>query len=166
MPNTLEVFCHFRLVFFYHLWKLTVTRSLSCFYGIDCRERQLEINLQHAMSVQGINVNIGSDPSSDFGDYEQVHDKTSGYQSGLEIEEGYVSIFVRMLSLNNPVEDREAGVLALWRHSAAGADKVKEIVMFPGCLNLVVALLPSEREATAEAAAGLLRNISAIEEYR
>nr|PNR35431.1 hypothetical protein PHYPA_023331 [Physcomitrium patens] len=114
----------------------------------------------------GINVNIGSDPSSDFGDYEQVHDKTSGYQSGLEIEEGYVSIFVRMLSLNNPVEDREAGVLALWRHSAAGADKVKEIVMFPGCLNLVVALLPSEREATAEAAAGLLRNISAIEEYR
>jgi len=111
---------------------------------------------------QGININV---PNDDLGGYEQVsHDMTSGDQS--EVEGGYVGLFVRMLGLDNPAEDRENAVLALWRHSAAGAATVKEIVMFPGCLNLVIALLPSERQATAEAAAGLLRNISAIEDYR
>lgn len=99
--------------------------------------------------------------------YEQVsHDKTSGYKTGLEVQEGYVGLFVRLLGLDNPAEDRENAVLALWRHSMAGADKVKEIVMFPGCLTLIVALLPSESQITAEAAAGLLRNISANEECR
>ena len=117
--------------------------------------------------MQGINMNIANDSANNFGDYEQVsHDKTSGYQPGLEVEGGYVGLFVRMLGLDNPPEDRESAVSALWRHSAAGAEMVKEIVMFPGCLNLVVALLPSEKQETAEAAAGLLRNISAIEDYR
>lgn len=117
--------------------------------------------------MQGINLNIPKD-SSAFGGYEQVsHEKTSGFQSGQEVEGGYVGLFVRMLGMDNPPEDRESAVLALWRHSAAGAaDTVKEIVMFPGCLNLVVALLPSARQATAEAAAGLLRNISATADYR
>lgn len=117
--------------------------------------------------MQGININVANDSAVNFGDYEQVsHDKTSGYQSGREVEGGYVGFFVRMLGLDNPAEDRESAVLALWRHSAAGAEMVKEIVMFPGCLNLVVALLPSERQDTAEAAASLLRNISAIQDYR
>lgn len=115
--------------------------------------------------MQGININVANDSAGEFGDYEQVsHDKTSGYQS--EVEGGYVGLFVRMLGLDNPAADRESAVLALWRHSVAGAETVKEIVMFPGCLNLVVALLPSERQVTAEAAAGLLRNIAAIEDYR
>ena len=106
-----------------------------------------------------------NDAAGDLGGYEEVnHDKTSGYQS--EVEGGYVGLFVRMLGLDNPAEDRESAVLALWHHSGAGTATVKEIVMFPGCLNLVVALLPSERQVTAEAAAGLLRNISAIEAYR
>ncbi|KAG0603894.1 hypothetical protein M758_10G128700 [Ceratodon purpureus] len=122
---------------------------------------------EETLQRMGINVYAANDSGDNFEDYEQVsHDKTSGYQSGIEVEGGYVGLFVRMLGLDNPPEDRESAVLALWRHSAAGAEMVKEIVMFPGCLNLVVSLLPCERQETAEAAAGLLRNISAIEDYR
>lgn len=107
-------------------------------------------------------------PSNDVSNEsdEISHDRTSGYTPGLQVQEGYVGLFVRLLGLDNSVEERENAVLALWRHSMGTVDSVKEIVMFPGCLNLIVSLLPFDRPATAEAAAGLLRNICAIEEYR
>ncbi|CAM6094598.1 unnamed protein product [Calypogeia fissa] len=82
------------------------------------------------------------------------------------VQEGYVGLFVRLLGLDNPVEDREDAVQALWRHSAGGKEFIDQIVEFPGCLNLIVSLLPSDRPASAEAAAGLLRNISSVNAYR
>jgi hypothetical protein len=82
------------------------------------------------------------------------------------VEEGYVGLFVRLLGLDNPIEDREEAVQALWRHSAGGKEFIDEIVEYPGCLNLIVSLLPSDRPATSEAAAGLLRNISSVNAYR
>lgn len=82
------------------------------------------------------------------------------------VQEGYVGLFVRLLGLDNPVEDREEAVHALWRHSTGGKEFIDQIVEFPGCLNLIVSLLPSDRPASAEAAAGLLRNISSVNAYR
>ncbi|KAL2630411.1 hypothetical protein R1flu_015097 [Riccia fluitans] len=99
------------------------------------------------------------DPSDEFG---QTEDRE--YRFGLE--EGYVGLFVRLLGLDNPVEDREEAVQALWRHSAGGKEFIDQILEFPGCLNLIVSLLPSDRPASSEAAAGVLRNISAINSYR
>ncbi|KAJ7543007.1 hypothetical protein O6H91_09G021900 [Diphasiastrum complanatum] len=97
---------------------------------------------------------------------EPIATKTQGQlASGIGLEEGYVGLFVRMLGLDKSAEEREEAVQALWRHSAAGKEHVDEIVGFPGCLTLVVTLLSSKRPATSEAAAGLLRNISAIHSY-
>lgn len=75
-------------------------------------------------------------------------------------------IFVCMLSFNNFVEDREVGVLVFWCYFVVGVDKVKEIVMFLGCLNFVVVFLFFEREVIVEVVVGLFCNIFVIEEYR
>lgn len=82
------------------------------------------------------------------------------------LQEGYVGVFVRLLGLDNPEVEREEAVRALWRHSAGGKYYIDQIMEFPGCLNLIVSLLRSHRTAAAEAAAGVLRNISSIETYR
>lgn len=81
-------------------------------------------------------------------------------------QQGYLGLFVRMLGLDHPAEDREEAVKALWRHSMGGSQCVDQIVAFPGTLPLLVSLLPSDRSASSEAAAGLLRNISARNVHR
>lgn len=88
-------------------------------------------------------------------------------EEGLQLpQEGYIGLFVRMLGMDNPVEDREEAVKALWRHSMGGKKCIDQIVAFPGILTLLVSLLPSSRSASCEAAAGLLRNISLSDAHR
>ncbi|KAH6558810.1 hypothetical protein KP509_1Z044100 [Ceratopteris richardii] len=81
-------------------------------------------------------------------------------------EECYIGLFVRMLGMDNPVEDREEAIIALRRYSMGGTEYINEIVAFPGILTLAVSLLPSTRSASSEAAAGLLRNISLCDVHR
>ncbi|KAL3688296.1 hypothetical protein R1sor_014605 [Riccia sorocarpa] len=107
------------------------------------------------------------DPNDEFGkavSQQLGQTKETEYRFGLE--EGYVGLFVRLLGLDNSVEDREEAVQALWRHSAGGKEYIDQILEYPGCLNLIVSLLPSDRPASSEAAAGLLRNISSINAYK
>lgn len=80
--------------------------------------------------------------------------------------EGYVGLFVRMLGLDNDPMDREQAVVALWKYSLGGKQYIDEIVQFRGSINLTVNLLKSESSAACEAAAGILRMISTVNEYR
>ncbi|CAM6036739.1 unnamed protein product [Sphagnum compactum] len=118
----------------------------------------------------GINQDIESQSPIGYDSNEGIetgHDKSSQFQFRQpQIQEGYVGLFVRQLGLDHPKEDREAAVLTLWHHSRSGRKSIEEIIASPGCLNLVVSLLSSDREVTSKAAAGLLRNISAFEPYR
>ncbi|CAN6445752.1 unnamed protein product [Victoria cruziana] len=82
------------------------------------------------------------------------------------LEDGYVGLFVRMLGLDNDPLDREQAINALWKYSLGGKECIDEIMKFPGCINLAVSLLKSESKTTSEAAAGLLRSISAVNLYR
>jgi hypothetical protein len=120
--------------------------------------------------MQGINQDIESQSPTGYVSNEGIgtgHDKSSQFQFRRpQIQEGYVGLFVRQLGLDNPKEDREAAVLTLWHHSRSGRKSIEEIIASPGCLNLVVSLLSSDREVTSKAAAGLLQNISAFEPYR
>ncbi|XP_062110147.1 uncharacterized protein LOC133821976 [Humulus lupulus] len=80
--------------------------------------------------------------------------------------DGYVSLFVRMLGLDNDPLDREQAIVALWKYSLGGKKYVDAIMQFPGCLNLTINLLRSESTSTCEAAAGLLRSISLVNIYK
>ena len=86
--------------------------------------------------------------------------------SSSSLGDGYVSLFVRMLGLDNDPLDREQGIVALWKYSLGGKKYIDAIMQFPGCINLTVNLLRSESSSTCEAAAGLLRSISMINVYR
>ncbi|OAE19512.1 hypothetical protein AXG93_4794s1240 [Marchantia polymorpha subsp. ruderalis] len=97
--------------------------------------------------------------------FERVEERGTS-EDTIGLQEGYVGVFVRLLGLDNPEVEREEAVRALWRHSAGGKYYIDQIMEFPGCLNLIVSLLRSHRTAAAEAAAGVLRNISSIETYR
>ncbi|KAL1806947.1 hypothetical protein ACET3Z_030015 [Daucus carota] len=78
----------------------------------------------------------------------------------------YVALFVRMLGLDNDPLDRDQAVVALWKYSLGGKQFIDAIMRFRGSINLVVNLLKSESTSTCEAAAGLLRTISAVNAYR
>lgn len=80
--------------------------------------------------------------------------------------DGYVGLFVRMLGLDNDPLDREQAISTLWKYSEGGKECIDGIMQFPGCINLVVSLLKSESSCTCEAAAGLLRTVSAVSIYR
>lgn len=80
--------------------------------------------------------------------------------------DSYVSLFVRMLGLDNDPLDREQAVVALWKYSLGGKQYVDAIMRFHGSINLIVNLLKSESTATCEAAAGLLRMVSSVNAYR
>ena len=80
--------------------------------------------------------------------------------------DGYVSLFVRMLGLDNDPLDREHAIVALWKYSLGGKQYIDAIMQFRGCLNLTVNLLKSDSSSTCEAAAGLLREISSVNLYR
>ncbi|RWW90097.1 hypothetical protein BHE74_00000755 [Ensete ventricosum] len=80
--------------------------------------------------------------------------------------DGYVGLFVRMLGLDNDPLDREQAISTLWKYSQGGKNCIDGIMQFPGCINLVVSLLKSESSCTCEAAAGLLRTVSAVSIYR
>ncbi|KAM7484670.1 hypothetical protein LguiA_000679 [Lonicera macranthoides] len=80
--------------------------------------------------------------------------------------EGYVGLFVRKLGLDNDPMDREQAVVALWKYSLGGKQYIDEIMQFRGAINLTVNLLKSESTAACEAAAGILRMISTVNEYR
>ncbi|CAH9096047.1 unnamed protein product [Cuscuta epithymum] len=82
------------------------------------------------------------------------------------IGDGYVSLFIRMLGLDNDPLDRESAIVALWKYSLGGKKCVDAIMQFPGSLNLTVNLLRSESDCACEAAAGLLRMVSSINVYR
>ncbi|KAF5202427.1 Arm repeat superfamily protein [Thalictrum thalictroides] len=81
-------------------------------------------------------------------------------------KDGYVPLFVRMLGLDNDPLDREQAIVALWKYSLGGKQCIDMIMKFPGCVNLTVNLLRSDSSSTCEAAAGLLRTISAVNVYR
>lgn len=79
-------------------------------------------------------------------------------------DDGYIAMFVRMLGLDNDPQDREQAVVTLWKYSLGGKEYVDNIMKFSGTVNLIVNLLKSD--SACEAAAGLLRVISAINVYR
>ncbi|GAB4828749.1 hypothetical protein Ancab_018418 [Ancistrocladus abbreviatus] len=80
--------------------------------------------------------------------------------------DSYVSVFVRMLGLDNDPLDREQAVVALWKYSLGGKQCVDTLMQFRGCINLIINLLKSESHAACEAASGLLRMISSVNLYR
>ncbi|XP_073122733.1 uncharacterized protein [Henckelia pumila] len=80
--------------------------------------------------------------------------------------DGYIAMFVRMLGLDNDRQDREQAVVTLWKYSLGGKEFVDNIMRFSGTVNLIVNLLKSDSDSACEAAAGLLRVISAINVYR
>ncbi|XP_064998491.1 uncharacterized protein LOC135633210 isoform X2 [Musa acuminata AAA Group] len=86
--------------------------------------------------------------------------------SSRSFSDGYVGLFVRMLGLDNDPLDREQAISTLWKYSEGGKECIDGIMQFPGCINLVVSLLKSESSCTCEAAAGLLRTVSAVSIYR
>ncbi|KAK9106529.1 hypothetical protein Syun_022540 [Stephania yunnanensis] len=81
-------------------------------------------------------------------------------------EEGYVALFVRMLGLDNDPPDREQAIIALWKYAQGGKHCIDKIMQFHGCINLTVNLLQSDSTKACEAAAGFLRTVSSINQYR
>ncbi|CAI0431996.1 unnamed protein product [Linum tenue] len=71
-----------------------------------------------------------------------------------------------MLGLDNDPLDREQAIVALWKYSLGGNKCVDNIIQFQGCINLTINLLNSESSSSSEAAAGLLRSISSVNQYR
>ncbi|MCO5563681.1 hypothetical protein L7F22_017328 [Adiantum nelumboides] len=152
--------------------KLGVHGFLSARGGIHCTragingekgslERQSDTEAEVSRSIECSDVA----EKETMAEKETTKKETTRKQLRLP-EEGYIGLFVRMLGMDNPVEDREEAVRALWRHSMGGLDCTNEIVDFPGILTLVVTLLPSARTASSEAAAGLLRNVSSFDIHR
>ncbi|XP_043695121.1 uncharacterized protein LOC122645816 [Telopea speciosissima] len=88
--------------------------------------------------------------------------KTSSPSSG----DGYLSLFVRMLGLDNDPLDREQAIIALWKYAQGGKDCIDKIMQFRGCINLTINLLKSDSSSACEAAAGLLRIVSSVNTYR
>ncbi|MCO5584464.1 hypothetical protein L7F22_038392 [Adiantum nelumboides] len=108
--------------------KLGVHGFLSARGGIHCAragingevgslERQLDTKAEVSRSVE----------CPDVAEKETTKKETTRKQLQLP-EEGYIGLFVRMLGMDNPVEDREEAVRALWRHSMGGLDCTNEIV--------------------------------------
>ncbi|KAL5721862.1 hypothetical protein ACHQM5_005451 [Ranunculus cassubicifolius] len=81
-------------------------------------------------------------------------------------EESYVALFIRMLGLDNDPLDREQAIVSLWKYSQGGNHCIDGIMQFRGCINLTVNLLRSDSSSACEAAAGLLRTISSVNQYR
>ncbi|GAQ83274.1 ARM repeat superfamily protein [Klebsormidium nitens] len=83
------------------------------------------------------------------------------------IEEGYVGLFVRMLGLDRPMAEREEAAVALWHHVVQSRENLEEVGQLPGALPLLGQLMRErDRPAAAEAAAGVLRALSTVDEYR
>ncbi|KAL8034995.1 hypothetical protein ABFX02_12G067900 [Erythranthe guttata] len=80
--------------------------------------------------------------------------------------DGYVSLFIRMLGLDKDPQDREQAVVALWKYSLGGKQCIDNIMKYHGTVNLIVNLLKSDSDSAREAASGLLRAISSINLYR
>ncbi|KAL7132298.1 hypothetical protein ABFS83_12G063700 [Erythranthe nasuta] len=80
--------------------------------------------------------------------------------------DGYVSLFIRMLGLDKDPQDREQAVVALWKYSLGGKQCIDNIMKYHGTVNLIVNLLKSDSDSACEAASGLLRAISSINLYR
>lgn len=85
---------------------------------------------------------------------------------GTALEEGYIGLFIRLLGRDNAPPDKDQAIKTLWQHSNGGKQFIDEIVKFDGSVILTVSHLSSDMPSTAEAAAGLLRNISSINSYR
>ncbi|MCL7032120.1 hypothetical protein MKW94_001505 [Papaver nudicaule] len=79
---------------------------------------------------------------------------------------GSLALLIQMLEQGNDPLDTEEAVIALWKYSQAGKQQVDELLQFDGCISLTVNLLRSDSSSTCEAAAGLLRIISAVNHYR
>lgn len=95
-----------------------------------------------------------------FQDFEALSNSSSN------ANDGYIALFIRMLGLDNDPLDREQAVVALWKYSLGGNHCVDNIMKYHGTVNLVVNLLKSDSDSACEAAAGLLRVISSINQYR
>lgn len=95
--------------------------------------------------------------------FQNVEQKNS---SSSALGDHYVALFVRMLGLDNDPLDRQQSVEALWKYSLGGKKCIDNIMQFQGCVNLIVNLLEMESSSTREAAAGILRSISSINQYR
>ncbi|KAL9148780.1 hypothetical protein ABFS82_12G065800 [Erythranthe guttata] len=80
--------------------------------------------------------------------------------------DGYVSLFIRMLGLDKDPQDREQAVVALWKYSLGGKQCIDNIMKYHGTVNLIVNLLKSDSDSACEAASGLLRAISSINLFR
>ncbi|KAG9142288.1 hypothetical protein Leryth_007717 [Lithospermum erythrorhizon] len=123
---------------------------------------------KHFYSILSVVPKACNDDGSDF--------QTTSQQSSVSIDEqnrtphstsdGYMALFVRMLGLDNDPLDREQAVVAIWKYCLGGKQYVDNIMQFHGAVNLTVNLLKSDSDAACEAAAGLLRTISAVNRYR
>ncbi|KAI3982932.1 hypothetical protein MKX01_010415 [Papaver californicum] len=80
-------------------------------------------------------------------------------------DDGSLALLIRMLGQGNDPLGREAAVIALWKYSQGGKQQVDEILQFRDCISLTVNLLRSDSSSTCEASAGLLRSISAVNQY-
>ncbi|KAL3654500.1 hypothetical protein CASFOL_004181 [Castilleja foliolosa] len=92
--------------------------------------------------------------------------ETLSNRSSSSSNDSYVSLFIRMLGLDNDPQDREHAVVALWKYSLGGKHCIDNIMKYDGTINLIVSLLKSDSDSAREAAAGLLRELSSINLYR
>ncbi|XP_030498679.2 uncharacterized protein LOC115714222 [Cannabis sativa] len=147
------------------------------FNGVETRvpRKRKSILLLPNLSYHRHHLQLHSlDPKSVFERTVLTRVSNDGGRASPDVEElnssslgdGYVSLFVRMLGLDNDPLDREQAIVALWKYSLGGKKYVDAIMQFPGCLNLTINLLRSESTSTCEAAAGLLRSISLVNIYK
>ncbi|CAL1381767.1 unnamed protein product [Linum trigynum] len=97
---------------------------------------------------------------------ESTNTETEKNSSSSRLGDSYIPLFIRMLGLDNDPLDREQAIVALWKYSLGGNKCVDNIMQFQGCINLTINLLNSESSSSSEAAAGLLRSISSVNQYR
>lgn len=66
-----------------------------------------------------------------------------------------------------PIEDREEAATALWHHVLQSREQLEEVAQLHGALPLLLQLMrETERPMAAEAAAGVLRALATVDEFR
>lgn len=121
------------------------------------------LNLPQHMHIIYIYIYSFLTRNSSSAYFQEIDESNSSPSSSAD---GYVALFVRMLGLDQDPLDREQAVVALWKYSLGGKKSIDSIMQYHGCIYLTVNLLKSELSSTCEAAAGLLRSISAVNIYR
>ncbi|WCJ33574.1 ARM repeat superfamily protein [Euphorbia peplus] len=139
------------------------------FLSSSCNPIHFHFTNHHApfrlksFSLRTVTARVSSDGPGATPPSSKIEETDSGSSS---VGDGYVGLFVRMLGLDNDPLDREQAIVALWKYSLGGNKCIDNIMQFQGCINLTVNLLKSDSSSISEAAAGLLRSVSALNVYR